>query len=414
MTIPHKTIFLNRFFYPDYSATSQMLTELAFDLAAQGETLHVVTSRQCYENPSARLPSQEEINGVTIHRIWTSRFGRRFLWGRAMDYLTFYLSLAPTLLRLVNKGDLVVAMTDPPMISLVAAWVVRIKKALLINWIQDLFPEVAQALEMRGMHGLPAKWLRQWRNRSLIAANINVVLGHGMARKLHAEGVASNQISIIHNWSDGTKINAVPPAANPLRQEWGLVDRFVVGYSGNMGRAHEFETLLAAAQLLKTQPKISFLFIGGGAKRQTVLNETKRLGLDNIHFQPYQPTERLAESLSVADVHWISLLPAMEGLIVPSKFYGSAAVGRPILFVGDPAGEIASLLQQFQCGYSIMPGDAQQLAERIAQLATDDALRQQMGAQARHMLEERFDRSLAVQAWQTVLQEQRNRMPFGQ
>lgn len=397
--------FINRFFYPDYSATSQILTELAFDLAAKGEVVHIVTSRLRYDDPETIFSRQELKEGVQIHRLWTSRFGRQFLPGRAVDYFTFYLSAIPVLLRLIHKGDLVVAMTDPPLISLVAAVVTRLKGGKLVNWIQDLFPEIAQALGVRVMKGWlhqPFRWLR---NRSLHAAGLNVVVGQGMAKKLIQEGIPPDRIRFIPNWADGTRIDAIAPPMNPLRQEWGLSDRFVVGYSGNMGRAHEFETLLEAAHLLRNQPEIWFLFIGGGAKLLFIANEVKRLGLDQVVFQPYQSKEQLAASLSAVDLHWISLQPVMEGLIVPSKFYGIAAVGRPILFVGDPQGEIAVLLERFGCGFTIVPNDGAQLARRISQLAGDAMLRQEMGQKARQMLVDHFDRRLAIEAWLKLIQD---------
>ena len=118
-----KVVFLNRFFFPDHAATSQLLSDLAFDLADSGYEVHVITSRQRYDDASARLPAESEVKGVRIRRVWTSRFGRGHLSGRAMDYLTFYLTTAWGLWRLIRRGDVVVAKTDPPLISVVAGWV---------------------------------------------------------------------------------------------------------------------------------------------------------------------------------------------------------------------------------------------------------------------------------------------------
>jgi hypothetical protein len=141
-----KTIFINRFFYPDHSATSQLLSDLAFHLVKTGVAVHVFTSRQVSDDPNATLPSQDFEQGVRITRVWTTRFGRQTLLGRTFDYLTFYFSAAWSLFALVKPGDIVVAKTDPPLISIVAAMVVKSRGAKLINWIQDLFPEVAGAL----------------------------------------------------------------------------------------------------------------------------------------------------------------------------------------------------------------------------------------------------------------------------
>src|SRR5215467_1773262 len=293
-----KVVFVNRFFYPDHSATSQLLTDLTFHLVKTGTAVHVITGRQVYDDPDFTLPSNELIQGVRVIRVWTTRFGRQNLLGRTLDYLTFYLSAAWSLFALVKPEDVVVAKTDPPLISVVAAMVVKSRGAKLINWIQDLFPEVAVALGVGGIKGLEGL-LRSGRNWSLRTASKNVVIGDGMGKKLAGEGIKPDAIQVIHNWADGCVIQPVDREKNDLRREWNLQDAFVVGYSGNIGRAHEFHTILDAAEKLKSAANIVFLFIGGGAQRDRIEEEARRRGLENIMFKPYQPREQLALSLTV-------------------------------------------------------------------------------------------------------------------
>lgn len=402
-----KIVFLNRFFYPDHSATSQLLTDLACDLAARGMEVHVITSRQRYDDAAARLPACEQIRGVRVHRVWTSRFGRDWLPGRAVDYLSYYLSVAWRLSRLLVRGDIVVAKTDPPLISIVAAIVARRRRAKLVNWIQDLFPEVAVALGMKGVSGRLGRRLQRWRNRSLDVAGTNVVLGRRMAARLHDEGVRS-PVVVIPNWADGDAIRPVAHADNPLRTEWRLADRFVVGYSGNLGRVHEFDTLLGAAQVLRHRPDVVFLFIGGGPQRRTVKAEIARRGLDNVMFRPYQPRDRLHHSLGAIDVHVVSLLPSMEGLIVPSKFYGIAAAGRPTLFIGDADGEIPAVLRAEHCGLTVATGDSAGVSAAILSLVDDAQGRTEMGRRARQVFERQFDQPVALARWRSVLQDVAN------
>jgi len=152
-----KIVFLNRYFFPDHSATSQLLSDLTFHLASQGREVHVITSRQLYDEPDTPLLSKEVVNGVMVQRVWTSRFGRGSLPGRALDYLTFYLSTLFALLRTVSRGDIVVAKTDPPLLSLVVAPVAWLKGARLVNWLQDVFPEVAGAVGMVWARGSRAR-----------------------------------------------------------------------------------------------------------------------------------------------------------------------------------------------------------------------------------------------------------------
>lgn len=403
-------IFLNRYFHPDHSATSQMLSELAFGLAAAGQDVRIVTSRQRYDDPAGALPAVETVAGVRVHRVATTRFGRARLPGRALDYLTFYLASAWRLWRIARPGDVVVAKTDPPLLSVVAAPVARLRGARLVNWLQDVFPEVAEALGVGGRAGRPLfSALRRLRNRSLRAAQVNVVLGARMAETLRRQGVAGGRIRIVPNWADGTLITPIAPADNPLRAAWGLDGRFVVGYSGNLGRAHDLDTLTGAMVRVQASPpgadipQVMFLFIGGGAKSGALQAEVARRRLVNVRFEPYQPRERLAESLSVADVHIVSLIPELEGLIVPSKVYGIAAAGRPIVYIGDPDGEIPRVLKAFDLGVTVRPGDAAGLARVLTDLAADPERGRAMGRRARALFEQRYDQPHAIAAWQDLL-----------
>lgn len=397
-----RILFINRFFYPDHSATSQLLTDLVFHLAEQSHRVTVITSRQLYGEPTCLLPSQEDVRGVKVCRVWSTRFGRDRLVGRMIDYATFYLSAATALFRYVRYGDVVVAKTDPPLISVVAAAVTTLTGARLINWTQDLFPEVASALKVAGV-GIVEQGLRRLRNRAFQTASRNIVIGAGMADRLRAEGIPSHSIRVIHNWADGTAIRPIAHHDNPLRTEWNLQGKFVVGYSGNLGRAHEFKTILEAAERLADLPTIRFLFIGGGARLHHLRQEVGRRVLPNVIFQPYQPRELLPYALSASDLHLVSLRPVLEGLIVPSKFYGIAAAGRPILFMGSYTGEIARILREHDCGYTVGVGETDHAVAIITRLACDEVEGRRLGQAARVALEQHYDKHVALRAWDETL-----------
>ncbi len=401
-----RLIFLNRYFHPDISATSQMLSDLAFALAGAGENVHVITSRQRYDDAAARLPARETLNGVQVQHVWTSRFGRTNLAGRALDYLSFYFTASVALARLARAGDVVIAKTDPPLISVPAAWIARRRGALLVNWLQDVFPEVAEQMGLRAAAGAPGALLRRLRGYSLHRAAVSVALGERMARRVRAlPGVRHSDVAVIHNWADGEAIVPVNPAANPLRAEWGLEGRFVLAYSGNMGRAHEFDTMLGAAEALRDHAEIVFLFIGGGHYRAWIEAEAKRRSLANVVFQPYQPRERLVFSLGVADAHLTCLRPALEGLVMPSKLYAILASGRPTLHVGDTQGEVAGILDAARAGFAVASGDAAGLAARIRELAAAPALRAELGRNARTVFDAHFSQPIAIGHWKQLLAE---------
>ena len=401
-----RVFFINRYFYPDISATSQMLSDVAFGLAAKGRSVTVITSRQTYEDPGARLPAADKVNGVTIVRIATTRFGRSSLPGRALDYLSFYVSAFAATLRLAKAGDIVVSKTDPPLLGTVAGWAAKLKRAKSVNWLQDIYPEVAQRLGIRWLGSPLAAPIRALRNRSVRRADCNVVIGERMAQIVRAYGAEPSQIKLIQNFCDDVAIQPLARQHNPLRREWGFTeDDFVIGYSGNLGRAHDLDTLLAAAELLRGERHVHFLFIGGGHLRGKLEAEAKARHLDNITTRPYQPRERLSLSLSVADMHWASLVPGLEGLILPSKLYGIAAAGRPLLMVGDPDGDIARLVIRHAFGMRVPPGDAEAFAGHVLALKAAPETRETMGANARAFIDQHASRAKALNAWNALLRE---------
>ena len=396
-----KVIFVNRYYSPDHSATAQLLTDLAEHLAMNGDVpVSVLTSRQCYEDPHRKLPPRELRAGVDVHRVWTSRFGRRNLLGRAIDYLSFYLSSFVYLLTLVKAGDVLVTKTDPPMISVIGALVAKIKGARLVNWLQDLFPEVARELGVKVARSPLYDLLKSLRNWSLQVACRNVVLGDIMAGRVDTEVGHPQKTLVIPNWIINKTLRPVDDNRNELRREWQLTGKFVVAYSGNLGRAHDYATVYQVAQSLRQYQDIVFLFIGGGAGYEALKNIVEREGLDNIRFYPYQSTDKLNHSLAVADVHLVSLVPELEGLIVPSKAYGILAVGKPILFVGSAQGEIATLLDSHHCGISVPPGDADAMTNAILRLVRNTQERETMSHNARALYEREFYYGKSITTWE--------------
>src|SRR5438045_2812022 len=172
-----RIFFINRFLFPDHSATSQMVSDLAFHLAHQGHDIQVITSQQLYEHPRASLPEHDLIDGVRIHRIPTTRFGRSGLLGRAFDYVSFYALMWRYVRKLARRGDIIVAKTDPPLLCIPAMSAARQRGGLLVNWLQDVYPEVAIRLGVPLVKGRLGRALAQMRDSSRRADKANVVVG---------------------------------------------------------------------------------------------------------------------------------------------------------------------------------------------------------------------------------------------
>jgi glycosyltransferase involved in cell wall biosynthesis len=400
-----RRIFLvNRYFPPDHSATSQLVGDLAFHLVSGGHSVAAVTSQQLYDQPQALLPSRDVLNGVEIYRVPTTKFGRSNLLGRAADYFSFYASARRFLLDMAQPDDIIIAMTDPPLISIVGMQVARRRRAHLINWLQDVYPEIAVELGVPFLKGPLPALIASLRDRSLKAAAANVVVGQRMANKLSARGIAASRIRVIDNWTADEELRPLASHENPLRRQWNLETKFVVGYSGNLGRPHEYSTVLGAAAQLRDTPEVVFVCIGSGHLMGQLAEQVKRRSLPNFRFFGYQPQSALRQSLSLPDLHWISLNPRLEGLIVPSKFYGIAAVGRPVIAICAKDGEISRLVEQYRCGVVVEPGNAGELSNTIMQLSRDAERRHVMGRNARAMLETNFTRRHSLASWQNVLE----------
>ncbi|MBC2886435.1 glycosyltransferase family 4 protein [Ochrobactrum sp. CM-21-5] len=398
-----RVILANRYFYPDQSATSRMVTSLAFALASEGIETKILTSRNFHNRSNELLPARETIQDVEIHRLWTSHFGRGRLAARAIDYTTFHLSAAAWFAAHTRKDDLCVICTDPPLLSVSCALPIRMNQGKLVNWVMDLFPETAIELGLFNSDQFTGKLAMALRNWSMRQATLTICPIDAMARHLAKKGMPPQNLSVVHHWADRDEIHPVAPASNNLRRSWGLGRRFVIGYSGNFGRAHEFETVIRAAEQLKHMKSIAFLMIGEGQQRAYVESEVKRRQLTNVILKPFQPVEQLSESLGAANVHLVSLKPELEHCIVPSKFYGVLAAGRPTIFIGDTNGEIARIVRDFRCGFAVSPGDVDSLIQCVFQLKRSLVGRTTMGNNARYLMETAYSREYGTAMWQTSI-----------
>ncbi|MEM9571901.1 MAG: glycosyltransferase family 4 protein [Pseudomonadota bacterium] len=399
-----RLVFINRFYAPDLSATSQILTDVAEMLVASGYQVTVFTSGISYDGRE-RFRNRETINDVDVRRIWTTRFGRSSTLGRAIDYLTFYVSAFFVLFFQASRRDLLIVKTDPPMLSIPVGIITRIKHLKTVNWLQDVFPEVAEELSDSAGNNPLIGMLKFLRNRSLRRAAANICIGKKMAEKVETFGVQKGQIHVIENFADDHAIRDRTDYSPELRSNWGISQSdFIIGYSGNLGRAHDLDTILGAASRLRDHQHIKFLFIGGGHLRDRLANAINEGNLDNILLKPYQPREKLPESLGLPNVHWASLNPDLEGLIVPSKAYGIAAAGRPLLMIGDLSGEIGAKVVQHGFGSCFRPGDIEAVSEYILHLSQSPTLLTELNENARVYLEQHASKKHAFANWRKLIE----------
>src|SRR5262245_49949406 len=394
-----RVCYFNRSYWPDTGATGQLLTELAEDLVAKhGIDVTVVTGYPVADNRP--LPAFETRKGVRIVRARGTTWSPRRFTGRAMNYLTYFLSAVAAALRLPRQ-DVTIALTDPPIIGL-AALAARPRHGMIF-FCQDIFPEVAGLLE--DFHSPLVNALLEQLNRFLVrrAARI-VALGDTMASRLvHGKGADPAKVTVIHNWADTAAI--IPsPKTNDFSIAHGLQSSFVLLHAGNIGLSQNLDVVLDAAALLKPRRDIVILFIGDGNRRAALQEAAASRGLDNVRFLPFQPRSQLRWTYASSDVCLVSLKAGLAGYIVPSKLYPILAAGRPFIAAVESVSEVAALTERHRCGVLVDPGDAVQLAEAIRRLADQPGERDSMGARAR-LASELFTRERQVAAHAQVIEE---------
>lgn len=401
--------FFNRSYHPDGGATGQLLTELAEDLVRDlGHRVTVVAgpplrvSEEGGGGGRRTLLGRETRNGVEILRAGGTTFPPRRFAGRAANYLTYFAASLVAAFR-VGRPDVVVALTDPPIVGLAAWLAARRARARFVFWCQDVFPEVGRLLD--DFHSAWVDGALDRVNRFLLRqADRVVAVGETMRHRLVAEkGADPGKVVVIHNWADCGAI-APGPKDNAFARAHGLVGRFVVMHSGNVGLAQDLDTLLAAAARLRDRPDLLVLVVGDGVRRPALLARARAEGLDHVRFLPSQPKARLRESFASADVFVVSLKRGLAGYIVPSKLYGILAAGRPYVAAVEEDSEVATVTRKFECGLLAAPGDPDALAARVRELYGDPVLRERLGESARQAGLE-FDRAGQVRAHAALLEE---------
>lgn len=357
-------LLLTRTFPPDLAAVGQLVFEMAGELSRRGWRVGIATTTA----GEVELPPN-----VTVARQPAAiGFTRRGLAQRMVSYLAQYPALRRAADRLGGPWDVVVTTTDPPLQAVLGPRLRRRTGAALVHWCQDIYPELAEELGVLGRGGAAAGVLRALSTRALRACDGIVSLGRCMSARLEGRGLDPQRLHLVPNWADHTNVRPLPRGSSPLRAELGYrPDDFVVMYSGNFGLAHPFEAILDAARSLAGERRIRFLLAGEGPRSAAVKEGAAQRGLSNVTFLPLQPRSRLAESLGAADVHLVSMFDRLCGLVVPSKYYGVLAAGRPVAFLGPERSEVALSIRESDVGVALSEGDSHGLADALRRWAAD-------------------------------------------
>ncbi|HLA09949.1 MAG TPA: glycosyltransferase family 4 protein [Pyrinomonadaceae bacterium] len=362
-----RILLLNQCFHPDVMATAQQLTSLAVCLSERGHDVTVITGNRGYDDPTVRFPKHEHWNGIEIQRIPSLALGKTTRWRRALNFFSFL--LACTLRLLFScRFDVVIALTSPPLISVLGALFVQLRGGRFYFWVMDLNPDEAIAAGWLKAGSWSAKLLERMLKYSLRQAEQVIALDRFMRARLCEKGITPERIAVISPWTLNEVTGFDMAGREAFRAEHGLSDKFVVMYSGNHSPCHPLDTLLKAARILENDHNIAFCFVGGGSEQAKVIAFAERHQLANITVLPYQPLDQLAGSLSAGDLHVAVMGEAFVGVIHPSKIYNVLAVGAPLVYIGPEKSSIADVAREIgsvHACYSSRHGDVDSVIVHI-------------------------------------------------
>src|SRR6185312_12740329 len=362
-----RVLLLNQCFYPDVVSTAQHLTELALGLVEQGHQVTVITSDRGYDNPENRFPRREVWRGISIIRIPSISIGKKSKWRRALNFGSFLVNCTLRLL-LMSRFDVVVSLTSPPLISFLGSLFVHLTGGNLVFWVMDLNPDEAIAAGWLKEKSLAAWLLTSFLTYSLRHAEKIVVLDRFMRARILKKGIAEQKLVTIAPWSHSDAVRFDADGREAFRKEHGFSDKFVVMYSGNHSPCHPLDTLVQAAGKLGANSEVSFAFVGGGSEQTKVRDYAARQNLTNVICLPYQPLEKLAGSLSAADLHVVVMGEPFVGIVHPCKVYNILEVGAPILYIGPGDSHVVDLMVRTEAGanfWSARHGEIERVAKHI-------------------------------------------------
>jgi len=376
--VKKRILIYAHYYAPDVASTGQILQDLAEGMTEEFDVTVICTvpsyTGTIAEEYKGKEFYREEINGVHVLRVPVPEFNKSNKKSRVKNLLSYYWG-ARTATKMVGAQDYVFSISQPPIMGgMLGVYGKKKLRAKYIYCIQDFNPEQIMATGYIRFKSLlkMAMWLDM---RSCRKSDLVVTVGRDLCKTLENRfrGKKLPEYVMINNWIDEEKIKPLPiddPDVAAFRKQFGLDGKFVIMYSGNIGLYYDLEGLfhvIESVQEMKTPDgrEVVFAFVGEGSVLGSLKDFQQMHKMKNVVFIPYQDKDRLVYSLNAANVHWCVNAKGIKGVSCPSKFYGIAAAGKPVLAVLENGTEIRMLIEEIGCGKCAEPGDYQRIAENI-------------------------------------------------
>lgn len=402
-----RILVLTELFYPEKTSTAYFLTAIAQGLVTD-YPVTVFTGASLYDGQASSLAQNTVVKEVEIHRCRGTTFNKNWLPGRLVNGCTRAISIFFTALWQCHTSDVILVVTNPPLLPLMAWLLKTLKGCNFVLLVHDVYPEVLSVTGLAHSQSLVYRLMQEVNRLIYGQASRIITLGRDMQKLVETKLTQpiEGKLICIPNWAETEIIYPIDKQNNSLLQRLNLVDKFVVLYAGNMGRTHDLQILLDAAETLSdTQPQIHFLLIGAGAQKQDVEARVQDQHLPNVTVLSYLPHEQKNVTLNSCDVGIISFLPGMTGVSVPSRMYNQMAAGKPLIAIADNESELAQVIQEEGIGWLVSPQDDDQLVKLLTQIMNDSKLCNDMGHKAAQAVLCKYQLKHAVSKYQSLFRE---------
>lgn len=396
---------VSELYYPELTSTGYFLTGIAEGLAGEYD-VSVLCGQPSYWARGVRASSRETRNNVNVQRCSATTFDKNKLLGKIVNLITISLSIFAAALIRFRRGDIVIVVTNPPLLPYLAALACQVKGARVILLVHDVYPEIFARLGIFSQHSILLRLMSRasrWLYRR--SARI-VVIGRDM-QSLVAGKLSSRRESVVvaTNWASTEMIAPAPRECNQLLDALRLKNKFVVEFFGNMGRPHCIEDLLDAAELLKSDPDIHLLLVGWGVKKKQAISQKQVRKLENMTIIDPLPREQSCDVQNACDIAINTLSSEMSGISVPSRTYNVMASGKPMLAVCDDDSELAAVIHEERIGWVVRPGRPDLLAAVIRSAKADPSELRSMGERAYQAAQKKYTKAAVLKVYSSVIKE---------
>ena len=406
-----KLLIYAHYYIPDAASTGQILCDLAEGMLKQFDITVICVVPSYLGTIEDKYKTQkyykENINGVKVLRIRVPGFSKTKKMSRIKNIVAYFFGALAATFK-VGKQDYIFSISQPPILGgLLGVWGKWVNHAKYIYNIQDFNPEQAMAVEYSKSKIFTRIMMMLDKfscKRSDLIITVGRDLAETMQKRFHRKKMPKTVI--INNWIDEKKIYPLPgnqPKVVEFKKKHNLDGKFVIMYSGNIGLYYDLENLMKVIEKFKNAKttdgrNVSFAFVGAGSLLEKLIMYKENRHMDNVVFIPYQDKENLIYSLNAADIHWCVNAKGIKGVSCPSKYYGVAAVGKPVIGVLERGSEIRCIIEETNGGLCCEPGDYVLVEQNINWFIDNAGTRNviEMGNRGRKYLMDYLRKDLSV------------------